>query len=59
MNAQRMWLAANSELTSGPHGEPLLYISHRRSYLRLSPLGNNVVRILAASGGMTAEELTT
>ncbi|HXE11318.1 MAG TPA: hypothetical protein VN633_04310 [Bryobacteraceae bacterium] len=59
MNVQRMRLAANSELTSGPHGELLLYIGHRRAYLRLSPLGDNVVRILAASGGMTAEELTT
>ena len=57
MNVQRMRLAANSELTSGPHGEPLLYISHRRAYLRLSPMGDNVVRILAGSGGMTAEEL--
>lgn len=57
MNVRQMRLAADSELTSGPHDEPLLYVSHRRSYLRLSPLAADVVRILAASGGTSAEEL--
>ncbi|HEX6545262.1 MAG TPA: hypothetical protein VF023_03065, partial [Bryobacteraceae bacterium] len=57
MEIRQMRLAANSELTSGPRGEPLLYVGHRRTYLRLSSLAAELVRILAASGVMTAEEL--
>lgn len=50
-------LAADSELTSWSHDEVLLYVHHRRAYLRLSPLAAEMVRTLADSGEMTTEEL--
>lgn len=52
-----MRLAAGAELTSGPRGEPLLYLGHRRVYMRISPLGAEVVRLLTGSPGMTAADL--
>jgi putative peptide zinc metalloprotease protein len=50
-------LTAGTELIRGSRGESLLYVEHRRAYLRISPLAAEVIRQLADSPRITVPAL--